>query len=471
MRRLPPMPAFALAFALAVGPAAAAETPGAQWKTVSPESAGWSRAKLDAASAYASTLQTAAVMVIHQGRVVYERGDVAKPFPCHSMRKSILSALYGPHVASGRIDLDRTLAALGLDDNEPSLTDVEKRATIRHLLQARSGIYHTALYESADMTASKPPRGSHPPGEFWHYNNWDFNALGTVFESLTGRSLYEEFEDRLAVPLGMQDFVRAEHTGYVTGQQSVHRAYPFVLSARDLARFGLLMLRRGRWGDRAILPESWIDESTGTYSDGRGGEGYGYMWWTMQKGAALWGAGVPPGTYSAHGYRGHLLYVIPAWDVVVVHRVDTFGDTDRVSKIAFLRLLGRLMEARPSSLKLEVPPWVPPGEIVARRLEELARQHPGEVYRLTDRSGEEEQLLVLHWKSDDTGVLIGPVGGDVETMRIRQVDRNGEAFRLELEGRGTHLTALGRHRGDTIEGVTYHGIETVWRWEGALVRP
>ncbi len=94
-------------------------------------------------------------------------------FNVHSIRKNLLSALYGPAVADGTISMDSSLADLGIDDNEPSLTDVEKRATVRHLITARSGVYHLALYETRAMAAMRSLRGSHPAGRFWHYNNWD----------------------------------------------------------------------------------------------------------------------------------------------------------------------------------------------------------------------------------------------------------------------------------------------------------
>jgi len=57
---------------------------------------------------------------------------------------------------------------------------------VRMLLEARSGVYHAALYETPAMAKQRPARGSHEPGTFWYYNNWDFNALGTIYEHATG---------------------------------------------------------------------------------------------------------------------------------------------------------------------------------------------------------------------------------------------------------------------------------------------
>ena len=223
--------------------------PGDEWaRWPTPEAAGWSAVKLKAAREHAATLKTAAVMIVQGGRVVDEWGETNRPFKCHSMRKSILSSLFGPHVATGKIKRTSTLGELGIDDNVPSLTDIEKKAAVGDLLKAHSGVYHPALYETKGMAAKRPKRGSHAPGTFWYYNNWDFNAACTIFENQTGCGIFEEFEERLAKPLGMQDFVREEHTQYFTGADSVHAAYPFRLSARDLARFGVALRPRRRVG-------------------------------------------------------------------------------------------------------------------------------------------------------------------------------------------------------------------------------
>lgn len=201
------------------GPVHGQETPfpGAEWaKYATPEDAGWSSTHLAKARALSKNIDHSAVMIVQNGIVVDEWGDVAIKTPAHSVRKSLLSALIGIAVDEGKIDLSSTLAALKIDDNAPSLTEIEKQATVGDLIKARSGIYHAALYESKRMTDSKPPRGSHAPGTFWHYNNWDFNALGTIYRQETGEDIFEAFERRIAKPLQMQDYVPADGD-YFTG--------------------------------------------------------------------------------------------------------------------------------------------------------------------------------------------------------------------------------------------------------------
>jgi Beta-lactamase class C and other penicillin binding proteins len=86
--------------------------------------------------------QATAVLLVAQGdEILFSYGDAAQRYPCHSMRKSFLSALIGCAVAEGRFDLSLTLQTLGIDDRE-GLSVSEKQATLYDLLTARSGIYH-----------------------------------------------------------------------------------------------------------------------------------------------------------------------------------------------------------------------------------------------------------------------------------------------------------------------------------------
>ena len=160
--------------------------PGEVWQeAATPEQLGWSSEKLAKAQEYSDRIGSAAVMIVDDGVVVDAWGDITRNYQCHSMRKSLISALYGIYVADGVIDTSRTLKELGIDDHTP-LTETEKQATVADLLRARSGVYIPALGEAPSMKAMRPERGSHAPDTFWYYNNWDFNALGTIFDQETG---------------------------------------------------------------------------------------------------------------------------------------------------------------------------------------------------------------------------------------------------------------------------------------------
>ena len=313
--------------------------PGKSWqKTATPEQLGWSSEKLAAARAYSEQIGSAAVMIVDDGAVVDVWGDITRKFKCHSMRKSLLSALIGIHVEEGHIDLSKTMEELGIDDNEPSLTATEKQATVGDLIKARSGIYHPALYESPGMKAKRPKRHSHAPGTFWYYNNWDFNALGTIFEQETGTKIFEEFDRRIAKPLQMEDF-KVSNCHYVTGGDSIHPAYPFRMSARDLARFGLLFLREGRWRNQQIVSSDWVRESTASHSKIGPESGYGYMWWTGIKGGLFPHVKVKEHSFYASGAGGHRVIVLPYRKLVIVHRVHT----DRSDQSVNSRQIGQLL--------------------------------------------------------------------------------------------------------------------------------
>jgi CubicO group peptidase (beta-lactamase class C family) len=330
-------------------PASKETVPGQTWEVArKPEDLGFSSEKLAAAQAFSQTLKTAAVMVVAHGVVVDQWGDVAKKYLTHSTRKSFLSAIYGKYVQSGVINLEKTLADLGIDD-EPPLTAAEKQATIRDCLKARSGVFHTAEAETDGMHALKPARGMFKPSEFWLYNNWDFNVLGTIFEKLTGKTVFQGIYDDLAVPLRMEDFKPEDGDSFTTGR-SKHAAYMFVVSARDMARLGLLMLRGGDWNGTQVIPQSWVKESTTYFSDATiyKIDGYGYMWWIAKdhnKFPHFPNVRVPEGTFSARGAGGHFIVVFPQYDLVVVHRVDTFVGNS-VSNENFGKLLGMILEAK-----------------------------------------------------------------------------------------------------------------------------
>ncbi|HUQ81887.1 MAG TPA: serine hydrolase [Gemmatimonadaceae bacterium] len=285
-------------------------------------------------------------MIIHRGLVVDAWGDVGRKLELHSVRKSMMGALFGIAADRKEINLDRTLGELGIDDGG-RLTPAEGGARVRDLLAARSGVYLPAAYADASQSDERPARGSHAPDTFWFYNNWDFNALGTIYERLADSSLYESLDRRLAKPLGMQDYTPAD--GFLVYEPSGSRypAHTIRMSARDLARFGQLFLQDGVWNGTRLISHDWIVESTTSKSEtGAEGRGYGYLWWTQRP------ADLPVyeevdkrAPFYASGTGGQFIAVVPSDDLVVVHR----GDTDHgrnVSGRAVWRMFDMILQAR-----------------------------------------------------------------------------------------------------------------------------
>jgi len=314
---------------------------------VTPEDVGYSSEALEEAEVLAEQGNYAAVMALHDGKVFFSYGDISKNYYCHSIRKPFLSALYGIHVEKGHIDLDATMEDLAIDDIPPSLTEAEKQATVRDLLKSRSGVYHPAAAEDPSMEAERPQRGSHPPGTFYHYNNWDFNALGTIFEQETGTKIFEEFENQIGDVIGMEDFSIDKCFYQLEPEKSMHPAYHFRMSARDMARFGVLYMNDGSWRGRRVIPSQWIEESTTGYSlmDSTFEVGYGYMWMTAPEGtpaAALFGA--PCFFHTGAGV--HLVVVWTELRLVVVIRLDTDGAWVDPGDDLQMELIRKIVNAR-----------------------------------------------------------------------------------------------------------------------------
>ena len=136
-------------------------------------------------------------------------------------------------------------AELNINDKPNPLTSQQQLAKVLHLIKSISGINHAAAAEAGLMEAEKDRRLGHepnPPGTVWAYNNWDYNALTTVFEQETGKTVYEAFKTGIAQPISMQDFTRSSVFYEYERHISRHPKAGFKMSARDLARFGQLFL-------------------------------------------------------------------------------------------------------------------------------------------------------------------------------------------------------------------------------------
>jgi CubicO group peptidase (beta-lactamase class C family) len=160
--------------------------------------------------------------------------------------------------------------------------------------------------------------------------------LGAIYEHAARSSIFDSFEREIARPIGMEDYVPSDGK-YATGAASVYPAYPIQMSARDLARFALLYLSNGKWRDHQILPVNWVKASTQPYSQSDLAPGYGYLWWIGFRDDAL-----PQEMFFASGYGGQFAFVLPPYDLVIVHRVGHPPD-QLASSSPSLSQIGRLL--------------------------------------------------------------------------------------------------------------------------------
>ena len=304
-----------------------------------PEQLGYSSEKLELLKAHLEESGASSMLLLADGKVIFDWGDTGRKHTIHSIRKCLLNSLYGIAVAEGIIDTTLTLRELGIEDNEPGLSENELDARIIDLLKSRSGVYHQAAAVSEGMLRGMPERDRFRPGEHYYYNNWDFNVLGAILEEKTGLSIYELFRTQIAIPLGMHDY-RGKYTSIDGEQEGVeipdtdgfyqyeksksnYPAYHFRMSARDLALYGQLYLQKGEWEGKQLVPAGWIEIST-----------YPWSVYNPEYGLArgmLWGVILPredggSNSFYHTGAGMHMLGVYPSSGLVLVHRVDTEND-------------------------------------------------------------------------------------------------------------------------------------------------
>lgn len=328
---------------------------------ITPEQAGYSSEKLEKLRELLASRGSQSMILLHDGKIFFEWGDIRKKILVHSMRKALLSSLYGIYVERGIIDTQQSLAQLNIDDAPERLSETEKSARLIDVLKSRSGVYHTAAAEAESMASSRPARGQYPPGTHFYYNNWDFNVAGHALEIASGVRIYDAFHQLIAQPLGMLDYHNkivaapgdpdADGFYQLEPERSRFPAYHFRMSAHDLALYGQLMLERGRWQGQQLVPATWIASSTQPYSitEPKYGLAYGMLWDVI----------LPPNpettpSFFHTGVGVHMLGIYPQHKLVMVHRVDTenayrFHDGDLYRVIRLMheaRLNGNAIEGQ-----------------------------------------------------------------------------------------------------------------------------
>ena len=330
---------------------------GQEWKQYAHvEDVGFSSEALDQVTHQMDSLGTAALMVVYKGNVLLSYGETSRKFMLHSIRKSLLNAMIGIEVDKGIIDLEQSLADLHIDDLA-TLSDEEKKATVMDLLSARSGIYLPSAYAPEWMLTKLPKRGSHKPGSFWFYNNWDFNALLTIYEQQSHKRFFEAFKAEIADPIGMEDFDLGNTYYRYEKDKSVHPAYLFRMSARDMARYGLLYLNHGVWDGQSLIPSTWIEKSLQPVSTDLAGfgsrEAYGWLWWV----SSITGR---PVCYAS-GAGGQRIMLFPEDDLVIVHLANTY-ENFKVSDGSVDDLAAQILAAKQESAfkpDAELTPYLP----------------------------------------------------------------------------------------------------------------
>lgn len=291
---------------------------GSTWATVRPRDAGFDSLALAAALDWAGSQESFAMVVLWRGRLVAERywqgWDANTRGPLFSAGKSITSALVLQMVAENRLSLDTSVTAI-LGAGWSRAATGESAITVRHLLSMASG-----LNDSLQRIVA--------PGARFYYNNPAYYQLFAVLANVSGRSVPQLAAERIFTPIGMTRTLSLENTD--TGEPG----YIFVASARDFARFGLLLQAGGRWDGTPVLTDSAALRQSRQYA-GTDNLSYGWLWW-LNGGASHRTPGpyllptnpgplvpsAPPDFVAALGLDDKKLYLVPSRDLVIVRLGD-----------------------------------------------------------------------------------------------------------------------------------------------------
>lgn len=366
---------YASVFALTIGADAAAQQPyyppRFHWQHRTPQQSGFDAAKLQAAIDYAKTQfdttrtdsmgiaesrpsekpHNATVgpwlaphgpeggVIIRRGYIVAEWGEPDRVDMTFSVTKSFLSTTAALAFDSGMIpNLADPVSKLV---RIPEFTADEHNASITwHQLLNQTSEWQGTLWDKPDWADRFNPRaGKRPvkdPGNTWTYNDVRVNAFALALLNVWRRPLPQVLKERIMDPIGASPTWR--WWGYnnswvdIDGlrMQSVsgggHWGGGMQINAYDMARYGLLFLRKGRWESRQLVSERWIAMAT---SPTAVKQDYGYLWW-LNTASSIKTA--PVSSFSAQGAGGNYIYIDPLNDLVVVLRWtrDFAGVMDRI---------------------------------------------------------------------------------------------------------------------------------------------
>ena len=321
-----------------------AETwPGADWSRAEAPSS----AALEAFSAYAfpprddasrQGIRTDALLVIRDGQIIYERyagpTKASTPHLTWSVSKSLLAATLGVAYGEGRFKLSEAAATY----YPPFAAHPEVK--LGHLFNWASGLNWQEDYEYAPLNSSvvamlytrgradmpafvASHQGEATPGSRFRYSSGDSNVLSAALKGMVGAKAYADYPwTALFEPLGITSAVwETDASGTFVGSSYAY------MTARDLARVGLLMQRDGRWGERQLLPKAWVEfnrTAFAAYQPLPGEAVPGGHWWLNQAvaGAAKPWADAPADSFAALGHWGQALYVLSSAGLVIVRYAD-----------------------------------------------------------------------------------------------------------------------------------------------------
>ena len=318
-----------------------------KWETVDPAKIGWNAAKLKTVLDYVEKNKSSGMVILYRGKILAEqywpldppeRNATGGRNPYFYMRlgvndqgqaiedvasaqKSVTAMLVGIAQHKGLLKLSEPVhkhLGKGWSQAPP---DAETKITIRHLISMTSGLTNRLQFQT-------------PAGTHWAYNTTAYSRSLTCVAKASGMEENQFTKAWLTGPLGMKDS-RWAIRPWENQTAVIKNRFGFATTARDLARFGLLMMANGYWGKQNVLEDKkYIKQATSPSQQLN--PSYGFLWWLnggpfvargrdgKKTGRLL--AAAPKDMYAAQGKLGRRLYLLPSQQLVITRLGDQSGN-------------------------------------------------------------------------------------------------------------------------------------------------
>jgi len=346
------------------------------WARLSPQKAGMNAELLDAAVAFAKTQETQQMkpdfstqeeifgkllgpmptsrattngIILRHGYIVAEWGDTRAVDPTYSVAKSVLSTLVGISHERGLIpDIHEPVAKLIHDGGYDSAQnrDITWEDHLHQTTEWEGELWgknSDFVGKEAFGKGERKPRTLQQHGTYYEYNDVRINRMALSLLRLWKKPLPDVVRDEIMNPIGASNtwqyipypvaVADVEGTPMPSVSGGTRWGGGLRISARDLARFGYLYARQGRWQDRQIVSPDWVKQAT---TPDPVGPDYGYLWWlntgTSKTGKKPW-PDAPATSYAALGAGQNTVWVDPEHDIVLVWRWHDGNPNELIKRV------------------------------------------------------------------------------------------------------------------------------------------
>lgn len=303
------------------------------WETKTPESLNWDFTQLNSLYPYLESKNTKAFIILKDGKIVTEKyfGTFKADSNWYwaSAGKTLTGFLVGIAQQENLLNInDKTSKYLGVGWTNAPLFK-ENLITLKNQLSMTTGLDDG--YLNSDCTLPQCLVYKADAGTKWAYHNAPYTLLDKVIEAASGKSYNAYFQDKIRDKIGMNGlWIKSADANNV-----------FYSNARSMARFGLLMLNKGKWESNVILNDTtYLNNQVNTSQNLN--LSYGYLTWLNGKPSYMFPSisivfngglipNAPSDLYAALGKNDQKIYVVPSKKLVIIRMGNSAGNPSLAS--------------------------------------------------------------------------------------------------------------------------------------------